>query len=794
MKKLLILLAGILPFAFAEAQNLDSTLARYSNQYQSEKVYLHYDKTSYYPGETVWFKGYLLEGLIPATGSKTLYIDWITENGTVLHHSVSPVVDAVTNGQFEIPTDFTGNFIHVRAYTKWMLNFDTAFLYNADQRVLPTAPDAKTQRPAIVPTLSFFPEGGDAVSGIQNRVAFKATDQWGRPVKIRGVVQDSKGTFVDSLSTVHDGMGSFHFIPKEGSGYVAKWRDEKGAEHQTPLPAFRSQGVSVQISSNGSRRTVNIFASSNLPEASKLLHLVGTMNQSLAFKTDVPITAGGNARRIIPTEAFPTGILVITVFDSEWNPLAERICFINNHDYSFATSMEVEHWGLGKRKKNELRITIPDSMQGASLSISVTDAAIEKDTSDNIVSHFLLASEIKGKVNNPAYYFSSGGDSVEQHLDLVMLTNGWRRFRWADVVKGKLPSITYPKDTTYLTLSGKIFGVPKSQLSGNESIALLVKEKDSAMKTLILPIERTGEFNEPNLLFFDTLQVYYSLKSKFLALAEARFMPGRLPAPNYSAFSKNFFYNPFYDTSGVYRHSLLAGKSLELMNLEKGRMMENVTVTARQRPTLKMMDEKYSSGMFQGGDGYQFDLVNDPLSNSYTNILNYLQGKVAGLQITTGGGSSALSWRGGAPQLYLDEMQTDVDMITNIPVSEVAYVKVFRPPFMGGIGGGANGAIAIYTRKGGDAQNTSKGLSTNKIVGYTPIREFYAPNYDRFDPRNDRLDIRTTLYWNPELMTSAKKNSILVTFFNNDVTQSFRVVIEGMTRDGILTHYEQIME
>ncbi|HWJ92819.1 MAG TPA: hypothetical protein VNR87_17005, partial [Flavisolibacter sp.] len=385
-------------------------------------------------------------------------------------------------------------------------------------------------------------------------------------------------------------------------------------------------------------------------------------------------------------------------------------------------------------------------------------------------------------------------DSVEQHLDLVMLTNGWRRFRWADVVKGKLPSITYPKDTTYLTLSGKIFGVPKSQLSGNESIALLVKEKDSAMKTLILPIERTGEFNEPNLLFFDTLQVYYSLKSKFLALAEARFMPGRLPAPNYSAFSKNFFYNPFYDTSGVYRHSLLAGKSLELMNLEKGRMMENVTVTARQRPTLKMMDEKYSSGMFQGGDGYQFDLVNDPLSNSYTNILNYLQGKVAGLQITTGGGSSALSWRGGAPQLYLDEMQTDVDMITNIPVSEVAYVKVFRPPFMGGIGGGANGAIAIYTRKGGDAQNTSKGLSTNKIVGYTPIREFYAPNYDRFDPRNDRLDIRTTLYWNPELMTSAKKNSILVTFFNNDVTQSFRVVIEGMTRDGILTHYEQIME
>jgi hypothetical protein len=127
-------------------------------------------------------------------------------------------------------------------------------------------------------------------------------------------------------------------------------------------------------------------------------------------------------------------------------------------------------------------------------------------------------------------------------------------------------------------------------------------------------------------------------------------------------------------------------------------------------------------------------------------------------------------------------------------VSDVAYIKVFRPPFMGGFNGG-NGAIVIYTRRGDDAKNApGKGLSNNKISGYTLIRQFYSPNYDRFDPKNDQPDLRTTLYWNPVLTTSQKKNSVLVSFHNNDITKSFRVVIEGMTKDGLLTHFEQIME
>jgi hypothetical protein len=361
-------------------------------------------------------------------------------------------------------------------------------------------------------------------------------------------------------------------------------------------------------------------------------------------------------------------------------------------------------------------------------------------------------------------------------------------------MKGKLPRINFPRDTNYLVFSGQLYGVAKSQLSGKESIVLLTKEKDSSTHMLLLPVNRDGSFADSSMVLFDTLQVWYSLKSKVLSQAEARFLPERMPAPNYREFSKKFMYaDPLYDTTGRAHHSRLASKSAELLALDKQGMMENVTIKTKQRTTAQVMDDRYATGMFKGGDGYQFDLVNDQTANAYPNVLTYLQGKVAGLMVSTAGGETSLSWRGGQPQVYVDEVPTDLDVATNIPVSDIAYVKVFRPPFMGGFGG-ANGAIVLYTRKGNDTQNTSTGLSTNKIVAYTPIKQFYSPNYDNFDPRNDRLDIRTTVYWNPLLRTTAKDHKIRITFYNNDVANSFRVVLEGMTGEGILTHFEQVME
>ena len=788
-------LAAMLSFFSAVAQNIDSTLAKYNSNYQAEKVWLHYDKQVYHSGETIWFKAYLMEGLYPANETKNLYVDWVADNGEVLWHTVSPVVEATTSGQFDIPENFNGNFIHVRAYTKWMLNFDTAFLYKRDIRVFGKTVSAKQNaKPAPVATIQFFAEGGDAIAGVTNKIAFKAVDQWGTPVKVKGTIRDNKGAVVDSFHSVHDGMGIFFLLPQEGVSYTAKWKDEKGTEHTTALPSAKPAGVSMQIGIDGTKRYINLQSSNNLPDNLKLVHIIGTISQGEAFKTDASFASGNNVRKLIPTENLPSGILTITMFDASWNAIAERITFINNHEYVFQPQFEVQHWGLNKRARNEIEITVPDSLGGANLSISVTDTGIERDTTNNIISHFLLTGDIKGSVYNPAYYFANNEDSTVQNLDLVMLTNGWRRFKWEDVVKGKFPAITYPKDSSYLSLSGQVYGVSKSLLTGKESVLLLIKEKDSANKMMLMPLNSNGTFNDPNFIFFDTLKVYYQLKSKLFGSADARFMTDRLPAPNYIAASKNFStLNPLFDTAGNYRHSLLAAEALSLQNLDKGKVMENVTVTAKTKSPLQAMDEKYAKGLFSGSDAYQFDLVNDPFALGRTDIFSYLQGKVAGLQITTGG-TPSLSWRGGTPQLYLDEMPIDADFLNSVPVSDIAYVKVFRPPFMGSAGGGAGGAIAIYTRRGDDVKSKAGGLSSNTVMGYTPIKEFYSPNYDRFDKRNDQKDVRTTLYWNPMVITTPQKRSVKLNFYNNDVSKSFRVVIEGITREGLLTHYEEIME
>ena len=774
------------------AQHIDAAIAKYAETYSPERAYIHYDKSTYSIGETIWFKAYLMNEIIPASESKTLYIDWIDDKGKLLQHAVRPLLDGVTNGHFEIPAEYKGKMIHVRAYTKWMLNFDSAFIYN---KALPIILNETTagQKTAIIPAIRFFPEGGDMIAGLTNKIAFKSNDQWGRPVKIKGTVIGSKNKVEDSLLTLHDGMGYFFLTPQAGVSYSAKWKDEKGVERTTPLPTVKNSGGVLQVAIDGTNRIFSVSCSPDIASANDSVHLVGTLYQHEVFRiaraTNSPAIKG-----TIPTASLPSGIMTITLFDKTWKPLAERITYINNNEYGFQPEMEVQRWGLNKRAKNELKITVPDSLV-ANLSISVTDAGIGADSSSNIVSHLMLSSELKGDIYNPAYYFSNTGSVATDHLDLVMLTHGWRRFKWDELLSGKLAKPAFPKDTGYITLSGQVQGVVPGQIGRDASIVLMVRQGDAEPKMLLVPVESNGTFNDPETFIFDTAQVYYTFqKPTELNNASVQFMTSRMPAPNVnpSAFIRP--HGLFPDTAGSYRQFVLADEANDMTKMMNVKTLENVIIKSKGKSPVEIMDEKYASGMFSGGDGYQFDLVNDPFAVSSMNIFYYLQGKVAGLQINTVSQPPTLSWRGGSPQLYLDQTPVDAGMVAAMSITDVAYVKIFRPPFLGGFNGG-NGGIAIYTKKGNDQKpEPGKGLPKNKVFGYNSVKEFYSPNYATFNQRNEQRDIRTTLYWNPSISTTPQKNKIVVSFYNNDVSQSFRVVLEGMTRDGKLAHIEQIME
>ena len=774
----------------ARSQSIDSALYKLSNDFTQEKCYLHFDKNNYVPGETIWFKVYVMEANYPAFQSKTLYADWTNEKGDLVYRHMLPITNGTAFGQYDIPANYMGNSLHVKVYTKWMLNFDSSFLYNKDIRIIQPASLSATKKPAPQYQLQFFPEGGGLVAGVTNRVAFLTNDQWGNPVTIKGVIKNSKGKVVDSLRVVHDGMGSFSIFPEADEKFTAEWTDEKKIKHNSPLP-LPGSGVSLQVAVSGTKRHFMISAG---PGGPSLVHLVGTMNQFEVFRVNKDLSAGPG-KGVIPTDQLPSGILTITAFDDTWKPLAERITFVNNHEYRFEPQMEVEHWGLSKRARDEVRITIPDSIM-ADLSVSVTDADIDTDSSNTIISHLLLTSDLKGYIHDPAFYFRSDADSLAAMLDLVMLTHGWRRIGWQALAKNTFPEILYPRDTSYATISGQVLGALPAQLRDAGDIYVILEQKDAKPQMLMIPIQKDGGFNDPAHILFDTARVYYQFaKKKEMGEAQASFLQNRLPVLSSNTPAAVFTGFAGTDTSGMAWHNMLADEERLKKRFDDVKQLGNVTVTAKKKTPLEAMDEKYTSGLFSSGDAYQFDLVNDPTSGARLNIFSYLQGRVAGLQIVEQGAQTSLSWRGGTPQLYVDEIPTQVDAVASVPVTDVAYIKVFRPPFIGAFGGGAGGAIAIYTRKGGDQKREpGKGLNSTKIMGYTISRQFYSPNYDSFAPENENRDIRTTIYWNPQLLLDPRQKSVVLKFYNNDVTRAFRVIIEGMTSDGRLAHVEQMME
>ena len=775
------------------AQKLDAPLAQLSEQYQQERAYLHFDKNVYSPGETIWFKAYLMAGIFPSDISKNFYVDWTDVDGKVLFHTATPILEGSAKGQFEIPASFKGQIIHVRAYTQWMQNFDSSFLFNKDLRIV-QKPTTGTP-PKTEVTLQFFPEGGDMVAGLKSKVAFKATDQWGKPVAVKGSINDEQGNRIDTFYTQHDGMGLVTIETKPGVVYKASWKDVNGQNKTTALPAVKATGATLAVSGFGARRSFLVERAADAPGNLKTLYVVATLQQQLIYRAKVDLTESAAIGGSIPVNTLPSGVIVLTLFDANWIPVAERISFVNNNNYAFAPTVEV----IGdtrKRSKSFIEIDVPDTV-AANMSIAVTDADLGGDTANTIVSHLLLSSEIKGYISNAAAYFKNNTDSTQKKLDLVMLTNGWRRINWEQLAAGKMPAIKFPKDTSFMSFSGKVFGASASQIREAATINMIFQGKDSSRNISFLPLRPDGSFSDPGLIFFDTVKVYYQFSSKknFGSSVAVSFKNGLAPAP-YQLKGLPLYNFITLDTSGNARARYFAQQQARLDRLLETTTLEGVTVKSRAKKPTDLLDDKYTSGMFKG-DGYQFDVMNDVIAQSSFSVFQYLQGRVAGLQINNpgggGGGTDAgATWRGSATSFFLDEMPVDAQQLSNIPMSDVAYIKVMRPPFFGSFGGGAGGAIAVYSRRGGDVKSEpGKGLENQQVAGYTNFKQFYSPNYAVGDPRHDQTDIRSTLYWNPYILTDPKTHRVTLEFYNNDITKKMRVVIEGVNKDGKLLHYEQ---
>jgi hypothetical protein len=790
---IIIAICGVIP---GFSQEIDSMMSVYAELAPKEKIHVHFDRDIYNPEETIFYKVYLLSGNQLSELSKNMYVEWYDTTGTLIKQTIAPLFLSGAAGSFEIPKGYKGNYVRLRAFTRWMLNEENETAVY--EKLIPlNLGNTTTQKLNINKTnLSLFPEGGYLVEGISSRVAFKATNSNGLPVKVSGFVRNAKNEVIDSIITIHDGMGLFLLNPAKGEQYRVEWTDEFKQKYTTPITQIQPTGVVMLVRTTNDKAAITIQRSPNTSGDLQQYTLMVHMNQEPLFKVAIKMTERTLQRAEIPIDQMPTGILQFTLFNAALQPVAERIIFVNNHLHEFNAKVNPIYTSIEKRAKNSLDIVITDTAV-SNLSVSIIDAGIAAPERTNIYTDFLLSNEIKGYIHNPAYYFTSDADVVTSKLDLVMMTSGWRRYNWDKLKAGILPVIKYLPETENMRISGNVFGMKDI---GAQQLVLnsILLGKDSSKQFLFFPVNKDGSFTQPDIFFYDTAKVYYNFNSsvKGADRLQVKFDNGFFRRENGYKTSAFTGVTVFPDADSLWRVRMnyFLAEQERIKKLQESANLQEVIVKTKVKTPLQQMDEKYARGLFAGSDAYSFDLINDKFVP--IDIFSYLQGRVPGLQISGSGGQTSLTWRGSTPSLFLDEMPTDVNMISGLPVQQVAYIKVFRPPFFGAIGGGAGGAIAVYTRRGNDGKKedySGKGMNFISLAGFSRFKEFYNPVYDK---NNNSLetDVRNTLYWNPNIFTNKRSPRFKIDFYNNDVSKKLLLVLEGINADGKMTRVVKTIE
>ncbi|HSJ68473.1 MAG TPA: hypothetical protein VK921_12390 [Anditalea sp.] len=639
--------------------------------------------------------------------------------------------------------------------------------------------------------IQFMPEGGDLIAGFKSNIAFKGIYPDGSPADFEGLLLGLEEE--TKIATHFGGMGKFSLTPElEGTHKIKVWDPRTGIEQLLDLPKAKKEGLTVQVVNNPLGQYVTVFIQGNIDE--KELTLVSQTRGIINYMIKGNLINGIWGVRI-PKDNLLSGINQITVLSASGQPILERLFFMD--------FME-EHIEVGVLSLNEIskrgevvfniNSTIDSLPIAGNYSISVTDAnqvTSESNAKGQIFSHLLLTSDLKGNIYQPGYYFKDREPETLEALDLVMMTNGWSRFTWNDVLENTFPSIERYIEQGII-IKGSIENAEDrwKDISGGTVTAII-----GDLGVVNTTYEQDGAFILPPLDYMDTVMITLTAKDK----RKREFV-------NISMDSPKFYFeavNPKYPGKMEFPINLLAGHRerdllRQMLDSDKYLELEGVTIKAQSIDKEEMAKRK------PYGDG-EISINPADISGSagFANIFQMIQGRVAGVQIVitaqqdvlvTIRGSSSIQG-GSQPLFMIDNMFVDARALLAVNVQDVASVDIFKDPAQTAMFGsrGTNGVIAVYTKSGGGLSSaSSKGKIMSRIEGYSNTKEFYSPRYDIQNPTDGIADRRTTLYWNPKLKIE-ENGQIEVRFFNSDFAKEYLVVIEGMDTKGRLARYEGII-
>lgn len=795
---LVIIFFSLLIFK-ATAQKIDSALNALLAEHPVEKIYLQYDKEYYVAGETIWFKAYLQSDGKPSNLSNNFYLQFADSKGQVVSTHKFPVMGAVVKGNIDIPDSLPQGNYYIRALTPHMFNYDDAFIYTKNIFVFrPETAAVTTTIPQNV-SLQFFPESGHLIDGILSVVAFKATDQWGTPVEVEGIIKSDDGTTIASFKSFHDGIGKVQFKPKEGKTYTAEVETAAG-KRTYPLPVVQASGINLGIQDEKGGKKFQLSRGVKNKEQYDLLFVVAQINNHVVYEMEIAFEDYPSIIGHLVTDSLPSGILHFTVFNKDRMPLAERLSFIDNGEYKGAANIEARQINVEKKAANAVELVFPELIQ-RSCAVSIIDWSGKADTDqENIFSRFLLTGDLKGYVYNPAWYFEQHTDTVRQSLDNLMLTHGWSRFDWTKVLAKQMPEKKY-QDRGLFSISGRVVDPSNKQPLAWGKIGFLVEAEDSSTQTLEGMVDAAGRFTLDSVAFFGNAQLFYGYSDKnekqkpALVMLDENTLDNAIrivPADIMKAGTKAG--TQLQDKEEIARrYQQGKDKPGEIKELEN----VNVNASSSKKP-IDVVNEKYTTGVFRGTAKESIDNINEPVNDKSINAIDYIKNRIQ--QVTFTGAnfvnrknfslSSGQRWIVGT---FLNEQPVDIFMLRTLRAVDLALIKFFDAGFVGAGSTYPGGLIAVYTRDRFTEQPKADKLEFVEYNGYSIQKQFYSPDYGAAGAKTQLRDNRTTLYWNPDVFTDTETKSVNLNFYNNDFSKKYKVIVEGFDAAGKLIHAEKVI-
>ena len=716
-----------------------------------ELVYLQTDKGIYETGEDLWFKTYTLDAqsLALSDRSKTLFVEMLNAKDSIVWQEKYPILSGIAEGHVYVDKDLKEGDYRIHAYTRFSFLNDTLRpVYPKKIRVVKSIAYKGTNTPQEkdqpVARFSFFPEGGYLIDGIPTKVAFKALDEKGMPAKVKGVLLEN-GKDIAKLESVHDGMGFVFMLPRKGASYKAVLSDGR----EFPFAEVVSSGLSVHLRKQ-TDEYLEFLLSQPKGAAAQAIKLEGKMRGGLCCAATGTLSEKLKIR--IPLKEFPMqGIAEFTLYNTDGQPMAERLVYIHP-ERKLHIELNTDSARYFTRGKGKLNVKVTDETGNpvqAHLGLSIFDRAYQNELNpENMLSYCYLSTEIKGNIHNPAYYFDSNNKDRQAALDLLLLTQGWRRYVWEKADTAMLADCFLSDEIRGKQIIGK--KKQKELANGGQ----LIQVSGPSTKSQFIIVDSLGRFTVSTDQMIALRGGYVYLKPM---LDKDEYKPSIVAEESfYKADSLRKSCQSFF----ACMNSSLVVSDLALdypvISQDSSILLSEITVTGKKGRIFrdKMMGRLDSLAQISIGVSWVCGCKSDcgTFLNDYKGYSHH-----------------PIGCPGAPPKKRVP------------PVIGETYALIKYEP-VGKKGGWNDGWIITamdHVTYQGEEFTEEELLRMNnlwRVKGYYGTREFYQP--DELDVQSPLPDARNVLLWKPDIITD-EKGEAEVEFFCSDINTNFMGVIEG---------------